>query len=250
MANPGSPQTTHRRRTWRRLRTWRGAAVAASIVVASVAATTLAWNGTSHETTATHHTTTSPSSDPLTGSALHGVADHTGAAQADADHALKSWNASSSGTAPGRAGAILAVLRIPALGANWSEPIYEGVGDQQLAAGIGHFPGTESPGQKGNYALAGHRSGVAQPPLRNIDNIKTGSIIKVITESRITFTYKVTSVKTVLPTDVNVIAQVPGHPQATPTHADLTLITCWPAYGHSRRVVVVAQLTSAPQGGV
>lgn len=54
--------------------------------------------------------------------------------------------------------------------------------------------------------------------------------------------------RTVAPTDVDVIAQVPDHPTATPTKAKLTLVTCWPADGHAKRVVVEADLASAKGG--
>lgn len=192
---------------------------------------------------------TPPATDPLTGgTAAHGAPDHTGTAHRTAARALTAWSAASIGTVPGNAGPIRDVLRIPALGTTWAEPVYEGVGSQQLSAGIGHFPGTEAPGQAGNFALAGHRSGVADPPLRDITAITTGATIQVITATRITYTYTVTSVQTVPPTDVDVIAEVPGNPRATPTQADLTLVTCWPANGHAKRVVVTARLTSS-QGG-
>ena len=204
--------------------------------------------------------TTAPAgADPLTGAAPPATAsDHSTAGPGDARKALTTWSASNpaadsqqstTGTT-GAAGTITEVLRIPALGANWAEPIYEGVGPQQLAAGVGHFPGTEQPGQIGNLALAGHRSGVADPAFVNIDAIHRGDLIKVTTAERITYTYTVTSTSTVAPTDVDVIAQVPGHPDQTPTRAQLTLITCWPAYGHSKRVVVQAVLTSQNGGAL
>ncbi|MBZ3908468.1 MULTISPECIES: sortase [Streptomyces] len=201
--------------------------------------------------------------DPLTDSATpdDGDAkkgDNTGKSRVAAARTLSEWNADNpaatgehavggkAGSGPG--GRIGEVLRIPALGKDWAQPVYDGVGDKQLRAGVGHFPTTEQPGQIGNFALAGHRSGVADPAFRNIDRIKTGALIQVTTAHRITYTYTVTRVHTVAPTDVDVIAQVPGRPDATPTKAKLTLVTCWPATGHSRRVVVEADLASAKGG--
>ncbi|WP_217231350.1 class E sortase [Streptomyces anulatus] len=202
-------------------------------------------------------------SDPLTSSAAPSrseakVADSTGKAHDAATRTLSSWNAENRtgrgeyavggkhGSGPG--GRISEVLRIPALGKDWSQPVYDGIGDQQLRAGVGHFPTTEQPGQIGNYALAGHRSGVAAPAFRNIDRITVGAKIQVSTAHRVTYTYTVTRVHTVAPTDVNVIAQVPGQPRAIPTKAKLVLVTCWPATGHSKRVVVEADLASARGG--
>ncbi|WP_052412494.1 sortase [Streptomyces mutabilis] len=206
---------------------------------------------------------TAQTPDPLTASATPASGnarktDNTSKARAAAARTLSEWNADNpaatgehavggkAGSGPG--GRISEVLRIPALGKDWAQPVYDGVGDQQLRAGVGHFPTTEQPGQIGNYALAGHRSGVVDPAFRDIDRIKSGAAIQVTTAHRITYTYTVTRVHTVAPTDVNVIAQVPGRPDATPTKAKLTLVTCWPATGHSKRVVIEADLVSAKGG--
>ncbi|MFI5749073.1 class E sortase [Streptomyces sp. NPDC051644] len=206
--------------------------------------------------------------DPLTSSAatdantpLGGdpkVPDKTTNAQSDAFNALTSWattNPKGNGAhvvggdnITGGGGTVTEVLRIPALGGNWMQPVYEGVSDRQLRAGVGHFPGTEKAGQIGNYAIAGHRSGVASPAFNNIERVRAGASITLTTSNRITYTYKVARVTTVAPTDVNVIAQVPGDPHATPTKAVLTLVTCWPADGHSKRVVVTADLIGSNGG--
>ncbi|MFJ2218279.1 sortase [Streptomyces sp. NPDC101062] len=186
------------------------------------------------------------------------VPDHTRNSARAAAGALDNWgstNPSSSNentvrTTPtsGPGGAIHEVLRIPALGKDWAVPVYDGIGQAQLRSGVGHFPTTEQPGDIGNYALAGHRSGVVTPPFRNINRVTPGAAITVTTAQRITYTYTVTRTRTVDPADVNVIAQVPGRPDATPTTAKLTLVTCWPATGHTRRVVVAADLISAKGG--
>ena len=190
------------------------------------------------------------STDPLTGARQQpsGSPDPSLAAADVARRALAAWDAHAPGSVAGPGGAVSAVLRIPALGSSWAEPIYTGVGASQLAAGIGRFPATESPGQVGNLALAGHRSGVAAPPLRNVEAIRVGSTIEVTTPRPLTYRFVVESVTNVAPTDVAVLAQVPGHPTATPTSPRLTLITCWPATGHSRRIVVIARQTSAHGG--
>ncbi|MFE7115291.1 sortase [Streptomyces sp. NPDC057654] len=148
----------------------------------------------------------------------------------------------------GAGGSNRQVLRIPALGKNWAQPVCEGVAEQQLRADIGHFPGTEEPGQIGDFALAGHRSGVATPAFEGIDRIKTGPTITVTTGNRIAYTNTVTKITNVAPTKTDVIAQVPGRPHAAPTGAKLTLITCWPATGRSRRAVVEADLASSHEG--
>lgn len=213
------------------------------------------------------------SSDPLTGARppAAGRTDPSTTATSVAQRALAAWDAHKSGAITGPGGAVTAVLRIPVLGGNWAEPIYDGIdtnavaspaATRALAAGIGHFDGTETPDETGNYALAGHRSGVSTPPLRDIDAIRIGSEIEVTTPTTVThagsrvattrrpatYVYVVDSVTTVMPTDIAVIDQVPGHPGAAASRPELTLITCWPADGHSRRVVVVAHQTSMSGG--
>ncbi|MFI0742523.1 sortase [Streptomyces sp. NPDC021100] len=188
--------------------------------------------------------------------------DRTGTAHAEAGKALQSWRETNPHPAaeggqhavgrsdtPGGGGQIQDVVRIPALGADWAQPVYEGVGDRQLKAGIGHFPYSQQPGDTGNFAVAGHRSGVSDPAFRNIDNLKTGSEIRVTTANRTTFVYAVTKISTVAPTDVNVTAPVPGHPDQVATQKKMTIVTCWPATGHSKRVVIEADLIAA-RGGV
>ncbi|WP_329020695.1 sortase [Streptomyces sp. NBC_01601] len=204
-----------------------------------------------------------PVPDPLTSTPAESAnstkaADNSSKAHDAATRTLASWRATNPASSGAQAvgstdahasgGTITEILRIPALGKNWAQPVYEGVGGQQLRAGVGHFPGTEQPGQIGNFAVAGHRSGVAIPAFRDIDRIRTGSTIQVTTAHRITYTYTVTRVRTVAPTDVNVIAQVPDHPNAAPTKAKLTIVTCWPATGHAKRVVVEADLVSSRGG--
>ncbi|MFB8310092.1 sortase [Streptomyces sp. NPDC055961] len=277
---PTAQPTTRPRRTRRAL-----AAGIAAVTVAGLATTALlVTRGNDEPSTRAHqpaatqqHAATEPAStvpDPLTSSATSAtpdepaadepiggdpkVPDRTVKAQSDASAALDTWSSSNpKGSGPhsvggnpttGGGGAVTEVLRIPALGNDWAQPVYEGVTSRQLRAGVGHFPGTERPGQIGNYAIAGHRSGVASPAFKNIDRIKPGASISVTTANRVTYTYKVASVQTVDPSNVNVIAQVPGKPTATPTKPVLTLVTCWPANGSSKRVVITADLVRSSGG--
>ncbi|GGX53119.1 sortase [Streptomyces noursei] len=238
-----------------------GAAVAATV---ALGITALRWGNSTDPASATTKTpaaasSTTASPDPLTSSSpsSHQAPDHTGEAIDQAGKTIKDWSKSnpaadkhtvSSTPALGAGGRIHAVLRIPALGASWAEPVYEGTEDQQLRAGVGHFVGSAEPGQVGNFALAGHRSGVTNPPFKEIDRIKPGSQIKVTAADRNTYTYSVVRVRTVAPTDIDVLDPVPDQPNAVATKEKLTIVTCWPANGHSRRVVVEADLTAARGG--
>ena len=53
--------------------------------------------------------------------------------------------------------------------------------------------------------------------------------------------YRVTSLEVVLPTAIDVVAPVPGHPGATPTEAMLTLTTCNPKWDNYQRLIMHAK---------
>ncbi|MGW2236904.1 class E sortase [Streptomyces sp. NPDC001759] len=123
-----------------------------------------------------------------------------------------------------RAGEAFAVLRVPRFGPDFAPVVVEGVSPGDLRKGPGHFPGTAGPGQKGNFAVAGHRTGWGQP-FHRLPDLRKGDVLGVERDGR-TYTYRVTRTKVVEPSDVGVVAPVPGQPQARPDKARITLITC------------------------
>ena len=137
-------------------------------------------------------------------------------------------------------GDAFAILRIPRLGAAWAKPVYQGVGLDVLAKGIGHYPDTQLPGQVGNAAFAGHRAGHGNP-LIDIDTIRPGDAIVVETAAAYVV-YRAVRSEIVPPTDVNVLAPVPEQPGVAPTEAWLTLTSCEPKYGSTNRFIVFAKL--------
>ncbi len=56
-----------------------------------------------------------------------------------------------------------AKLYVPAFGADYVFTIIEGVDPDDLYIGPGHYPGTQMPGQQGNFAVAGHRVSKGSP---------------------------------------------------------------------------------------
>lgn len=123
-----------------------------------------------------------------------------------------------------RAGEAFAVLRVARFGPDFAPVVVEGVSPGDLRKGPGHFPGTAGPGQKGNFAVAGHRTGWGQP-FNRLPELRKGDALQVEQDGR-TYTYRVTRTKVVEPSDVGVVAPVPGRPQARPDKARITLITC------------------------
>ncbi|HMS37957.1 MAG TPA: sortase [Arachnia sp.] len=116
------------------------------------------------------------------------------------------------------------LLRIPALGGEW--PVIAGVGDDELARGVGWYPGSALPGQVGNFAVAGNRIGNGEP-FRRLLELKVGDEVIVETGAA-TFTYTLVSAPgelTVQADESWVLDPVPGRPEEVPTQALLTLTT-------------------------
>jgi LPXTG-site transpeptidase (sortase) family protein len=139
-------------------------------------------------------------------------------------------------------GRVIATLRIPRLGNNWQQTVFDGIDQKYLAKGVGYYPGTSLPGEIGNFAVAGHRVTQKQQFL-NLDQLIVGDPIAVQVGNKI-FLYKVVLSKIVKPSDVREIFPVPGDPSSIATKAMLTLTTCNPKYSAKERLVVHALLNS------
>lgn len=131
-------------------------------------------------------------------------------------------------------------LRIPRLGGDWHWVVVEGVRLADLALGPGHYPRSAGPGEVGNLAIAGHRSGHGEP-FAGLDAVRTGDAVELTFGER-RWVYVVDRTFVTDPADVDVVAPVPGQPGMRATSRRLTLTTCEPRWGSERRLVVVATL--------
>jgi sortase A len=136
-----------------------------------------------------------------------------------------------------------AFITIPAFGPHWRFTLIQGTAMAQLDVSPGHVPGTQWPGQVGNFAVAGHRV-TAGSPFWSLPSLHSGDLVYIQTKLD-NFTYRVTGDKQVLPTDVGVLDPVPGHPGQRPVQRLITLITCNPAWTGTHRVIVTGVLVSA-----
>jgi sortase A len=128
-------------------------------------------------------------------------------------------------------------LEIPALSGDY--PIVQGDDWEQLKKGIGQYIGSGRPGAPGNVVLSGHND-IYGEPFRYLDRLQPGDEIIVSTE-RQAYTYVVSEVRVVEPTDVWVMG---------PTdHAQVTLISCYPYRVNTRRIVVFATLAEEAHSG-
>jgi len=119
-----------------------------------------------------------------------------------------------------------AVLRIPAFGAQWRFAVVEGTTLAQLAEGPGHVPGTQLPGEPGNFAVAAHDI-TAGNAFLHLGSLRKGDGISVTTVNG-TYRYQVLTERVVRYTDVGVLDPVPGKPGQPPVRQFITLLTCTP----------------------
>ena len=131
-------------------------------------------------------------------------------------------------------GEVTAVIEIPEIGLE--KHVVEGVSVADLKKGPGHYPETPLPGQKGNAAIAGHRTTYGAP-FNRIDELEKGDEIFVQTlQGR--FRYLVEEQLIVSPSQVEVLEDK-GDDR-------LTLTACHPKYSARQRIVVVATLSGLP----
>lgn len=152
-----------------------------------------------------------------------------------------------SAAAPRRSQAY-AVLIIPRL--HLRVPIAEGVSKQNVLnkGYVGHYPGTQQPGQAGNFALAGHRNTHGEP-FRYLPRLRLKDTVEVET-SAATYTY---TVDKILPQtsaiDSGVIRPIPrsivkpAYGYSQPGYY-ITLTTCTPEFTSRYRMAVWGTLTS------
>ncbi|MGW6544351.1 class E sortase [Streptomyces massasporeus] len=145
--------------------------------------------------------------------------------------------------APYATGRPFAIMYIPRLGFTWNKPVLEGTATGTLKKGLGHYAGTAQLGQRGNFAVAGHRRTYGDP-FKDFPELRRGDAV-VLTDGATWFTYRIDKGphKTV-PSDIEVIDPVPRTSGYTRAGRYLTLTTCEPEWGHSHRLIVWAHLDS------
>lgn len=143
-------------------------------------------------------------------------------------------------TASPDAGEGLGVLSIPALGKDWHWVVVEGVTDDDLAQGPGHFPGTALPGEVGNFAVAGHRATHGEP-FAYLDKLQVGDPVVMETVDG-WLVYRVTWERILSPNATEILDPVAGHPGLKATQRTMTLVTCNPRWSSTERLVYGAQL--------
>ena len=117
--------------------------------------------------------------------------------------------------------------------------VVEGISGNALRAGAGHYESTALPGDFGNVAIAGHRTGFGEP-FRHLERLRPGDHVVLVTPLG-RYTYEVmgsfdghANPWITEATDLSVI-----QPTAEPS---LTLTTCDPPHTSLNRMIVRAKL--------
>ncbi|WP_223701171.1 class D sortase [Sutcliffiella deserti] len=112
-------------------------------------------------------------------------------------------------------------------------PVLNSASQYNLDYGAGHLTGTVMPGQKGNSAIAAHRSRKYGKLFNRLNEISEGDTITVKTRDG-SYTYTVTDTKIVKPDDLSVLHNT--------SEEILTLITCDTPENPVNRLIVRAEL--------
>ena len=143
---------------------------------------------------------------------------------------------------------VFGVLYVPAFGASYANRVAETTDWWTVLnldeKGIGHYEDTQMPGEIGNVALAGHRSGPLINSFREAMELRLGDALFLETPEG-WYTYRFRSVEYVLPTEVDVLHPFPRVEGVPGTDRILTLTTCHPKEaGSDERAIVYAGFES------
>lgn len=121
-------------------------------------------------------------------------------------------------------------------------PVRHGTDDSSIATGAGHVYGTALPvGGEGNRSVLTAHTGMQSATLfDNLVKVRKGDLMVVETYGE-KMTYKVTDIRTVLPSQSDALTAVPGKDL-------LTLMTCTPYGVNTHRLLVTGERTSNAEG--
>lgn len=129
----------------------------------------------------------------------------------------------------------LGTMEIPAIGLRTK--FYDGVVDEAVKLGPGHWPGTPWPGQPGNSVFAGHRTTYTHP-FGDIDLLGSGDRLRIGMRNGKPTTYRV--FRTTIETEADyakVVLQQPRNKKAR----IITIFACTPKGSRSHRIIVQAR---------
>lgn len=128
-------------------------------------------------------------------------------------------------------------LWIPRYGDGWVRTIAEGTDAENVLdeGSIGHYVGTQMPGEVGNFALAAHRSAYGGG-MHLINELRLGDAIYIETADG-WYTYRFRDLEYVQPSSVDVIDPVPWRTDVAPVDRLITLTSCNPLLSTAERII-------------
>ncbi|GAA5037757.1 class E sortase [Microbacterium fluvii] len=137
-----------------------------------------------------------------------------------------------------------AVMRIPRFGDDYAVEMAGGITRARTldTIGIGHYPGTDMPGDIGNFAVAAHRTTWGKP-FNRIADLHVGDAIVVETKQG-WYTYRFRTLEYVKPSQVDVLLAVPQQVGVEATEGYLTMTSCSPMYAMTERIVAYSVFES------
>jgi len=131
-------------------------------------------------------------------------------------------------------------LIVPRFGADYTRPIAESVSLERVlnTRGVGHYTGTQMPGEVGNFAVAAHRTGWGDP-FFDINKLQLGDSVYVETEAG-WYRYVFRSLEYVPASGVGVLNPVPQFDGAVASDRLMTLTSCNPIHDIAERIIAYA----------
>ena len=131
-------------------------------------------------------------------------------------------------------------MRIPAIGLRTK--FFDGVVDEAVKLGPGHWPGTPWPGERGNSVFAGHRTTHTRP-FGDLDLLDNGARVRVQVRNGKPTTYRV--FRTLVASEAEYAGVVLKQPRNKKARI-ITLFACTPKGSRSHRIIVQAR--AVPKG--
>jgi sortase A len=157
------------------------------------------------------------------------------------------WDGTIPVTAQPEAAEVFAVLHVPAFGTTYANRVAETTDWWSVLnldeKGIGRYEMTQLPGEVGNMALAGHRSGPLINSFREVMNLRVGDPLFVETADG-WYTYRFRNLEYVQPSDIDVIDPIPWSTDVAPTDRIITLTSCNPLLSTAERIIAYGVLES------
>ncbi len=142
-------------------------------------------------------------------------------------------------------GDAVALLRVDRFGPDFEVPIVKGFDPGTLAEGVGMYPDGNLPGEKGNFAIAGHRVTHGEP-FRDFLKLRAGDLVEVETRTKI-YTYELKNDGDEITVDFTTswpLWKVPSPDSKgeAPTSSQLTMLTCSELFHTDNRNIVIGDL--------